>query len=1538
MFDRKGSLIDSVYAADTSEDVSASGGAASRKDTRVHLTWNYTGDLLAIANNGGSTVTLWRARTREVQSLESNMKGISCLRWNSTAPVLAIGTNKGNLMFYNALLGKKVPMIGRHTDSILHAQWTRNNILGTTSADKKLSLSKGVDGDGTVYEIPLQYRSTKMSFSDAHSVTSGQKGANATGGNGKPKRANEERDVVASTPAAPSPGSDGDRRASLKASLGEERLMLAISGSRVLYVVDMSDFSSSKSPFELSFQDFYGDVKAFEWFGDKQLLVAFSKGYIVVLSSHTSEVGEEFHSKRYFKDRLEDIAFCPGIGMLAAVGGNVIKLLDVYSSDFKDIVTDVMELPSNLVTTKAGWTADGQVLAVATETGDIFGVLASLPFVTCSYAGMLVHLTSLQEISVVNVLSDGSSGGGGGGAGVRGARGASRSKAQDRVTIEIDTEPSFVGVGVSHIAVGVYNEVWFYKIDGKTMNDGGGRAEQESSRSSGKGDRASRLVFKKEYMGSVTEIHLNARFAAALIDRKLHVHEIEPTSSSGNHRSHSASHDSSEYIIPSEKDDSAGGSSHATADITSVAISDQLLFYGTEQGNLHVVHLETQARINDFTHLEGGGGRIAKIVPNGPGTRLLFLDARDEVYLYNPVNHQLLNVFSVAASAGNATYGPLHPKQSAKEAAQAKRNVRARVQAPNGMLWDLLNANCFIVFDGEWCDVYKYAATTVSGPQVFLLESAQLQHGTPVILHNGRITSQLRDGTIESFVLPSHSTLQDENELILGTAAASASSQTMPGTPYSPGKQSAIPASKMMKAVECFGQRLRLGRLWEAWQLCLLIRQASCYEDLAFTALEQLELPLAEKCFRLLGNAGMTMSIASIRHIEEISLLCGHVLVLLERDYDRAQEYFLASSVPCEALRMRKDLKHWEEALRLSESLAPSQVSEIALEYAATLEMQGEAARALACYERSLADPLRDTTRDAQCKEGIARVSLMMGDVRRGRRLSVELNTKSSFRDSAAILEGMRQLPEAAEMYMRAEQYEKAAELYIASKNYAAAEPLLCRKELESSRLHGHLARAHEAEGRFKEAAAAYRRARDVDNEVRLYLQQLDAPEKAFALVRDSRAVGAADVVASYCKASGNMRVAIEFLIIAKKNDEAFDIACAHEEVDHYASLITADGRGVGKAAGGSVATAEDLMRTARYYESRGQSLEAGKMYSLSKMHGDALRMFLNGGSGEEGIELALKVVGEAKSDKLTHALIEHLTSGAGGAATAEKSNDYLFRVHLALGNYEAAAKMAFLIARSEQEMGNYKVAHEYLLKTLLELRKHGIIPSSEYSKSLLLLHSYTLVRGKVREGQHAVAARLLVRVAKNISKFPAHVVPILTSTVIECQRASMKKTAYEYACVLMRPEYRNNITADYKRKIENIVRKNAGAAATSRTQNGTATGGSDSTATPTEDPEDVSSCPFCGTAGSVADLECTKCMNVIPYCIVTGMRMRLGDWTQCPRCEFPATQTAMLQYVQTNGSCPMCSHALNAADISSVTSSGPSGKGSERAHSGGDV
>eukprot|EP00193_Tetraselmis_chui_P011345 CAMPEP_0177773816 /NCGR_PEP_ID=MMETSP0491_2-20121128/13100_1 /TAXON_ID=63592 /ORGANISM="Tetraselmis chuii, Strain PLY429" /LENGTH=105 /DNA_ID=CAMNT_0019292003 /DNA_START=61 /DNA_END=374 /DNA_ORIENTATION=+ len=104
------------------------------------------------------------------------------------------------------------------------------------------------------------------------------------------------------------------------------------------------------------------------------------------------------------------------------------------------------------------------------------------------------------------------------------------------------------------------------------------------------------------------------------------------------------------------------------------------------------------------------------------------------------------------------------------------------------------------------------------------------------------------------------------------------------------------------------------------------------------------------------------------------------------------------------------------------------------------------------------------------------------------------------------------------------------------------------------------------------------------------------------------------------------------------------------------------------------------------------------------------------------------------------------------------------------------------------------------------------------------------------------------MRVARNISKFPEHVVPILTSTVIECQRAGFKKTAFEYASMLVRPEYRAQLRPEYKRKIENMVRKPDREAV--------------------DDDEASWPCPFCRTPGHDTELECHHCKETIPFCI----------------------------------------------------------------------
>ena len=149
------------------------------------------------------------------------------------------------------------------------------------------------------------------------------------------------------------------------------------------------------------------------------------------------------------------------------------------------------------------------------------------------------------------------------------------------------------------------------------------------------------------------------------------------------------------------------------------------------------------------------------------------------------------------------------------------------------------------------------------------------------------------------------------------------------------------------------------------------------------------------------------------------------------------------------------------------------------------------------------------------------------------------------------------------------------------------------------------------------------------------------------------------------------------------------------------------------------------------------------------------------------------------------------------------KDAKYLFRLYMAKGQYREAAKTAIIIAREEQAQGNYRNAHDVLFNMHQELLNNGIPIPSEMKQNLMILHSYILARLHVKRGDHLKGARMLLRVAKNISKFPSHVVPILTSTVIECWRSGLKNSAFSYAAILMRPEHRSEIDEKYKKRIE---------------------------------------------------------------------------------------------------------------------------------------
>lgn len=261
---------------------------------------------------------------------------------------------------------------------------------------------------------------------------------------------------------------------------------------------------------------------------------------------------------------------------------------------------------------------------------------------------------------------------------------------------------------------------------------------------------------------------------------------------------------------------------------------------------------------------------------------------------------------------------------------------------------------------------------------------------------------------------------------------------------------------------------------------------------------------------------------------------------------------------------------------------------------------------------------------------------------------------------------------------------------------------------------------------------------------------------------------------------------------------------------------------------------------------------------------------------GDREIDSAIEVVGKSQNESLTHQLIDFLVGEKDGVP---KDPNYIYRLYLALKKYEEAAKTALIIARQEQDLGNYSLAHSVVVETIRQLEDAGMKVSLTLRQNFVLLHSYILVKNLVRRGDHDGAARLLLRIAQSVSKFPLHMVQLLTSTVIECQRAGLKASAYDYAAMLMRPEYRPNIDPNLKRKIEAIVRR--------RYTQGE------------EVAELTSACPVSGQQIPMTQLECPTTRDALPMCVVTGRHMVLDDWCFCPISKCPALYSEYVRYIE---------------------------------------
>jgi WD repeat-containing protein 19 len=933
----------------------------------LSLQWDKDGEYLAILQEGNGVVPLWSLSNRRVVPLETNLRDPTFLSWSKTGPQLAIGTAKGSLLIYNKTRKQKIPVVGKHSKMITCGSWSKTgNKLVLGSDDRTLTISNE-NGDTLLHteikHVPLE---THFTYNKSSAALKGTNDDNVVSAN--------------------------------------------LNGKSLLLYNIMDD---KEDPMELTFAAGdngrgckYGDVVSHHWFEEGLLLVGFSGGYLLSVSTNAHDLGEEKYARRFHPHNLSSFAYNPQLQRAATAGDDGVRVID--TRDFTESKGDFIateDLENGRVSSLA-WSPDGQILTIGTASGNVYNFLAKMAVLYASYRTSVAYLSSLREVAVVDTVRRGRP-----------------------IDVTVKLEPSLLALGSNHVAAGMNNRVYYHRLS-DTHQD-------------------AQPINEQEYVGVVKEVQMNGTFAAILTDSKAMLHPIE----------NSPTAQSQTRTFPSREEGSF-------AKVTCIALTDDFLYYGTEAGTVEVFFL------SEWTLLSGAELRldnpIKRLYPNSSGTRVVVVDSANQCFLFNPVTGGGVN-------------------QSITHFEQAPTNVVS-------VMWDHEEKNVIMFYDGKYIHSFIYVPVSIKGSMVIKLgpvvvssggevnltpDKIELNPGNiPILSNAGALTCQTVAGSPSSIVHPFFRDIAETSN----PRGANGSSRNRNGE--GDGRKD----KKFL--VNKFCQALALLKLSAAWEVALELDKRQFWLALSGKAMELMNVELACRVYRQLGDAGMVMALQDCLNIEDKNLLAGQISLLF-CDYQRAQELFLASSRPSAALDMRRDLLQWDQALALAQVLSAPQVPEICIQYGQQLEFRDDSAGALRMFEDAIS--AHDSEGHNLCPEhlvslammGIARCNLRQGNIPRGIRLANELDDKQLFVDCGGILEGQKQYSEAASMYLKGLQYEKAALIYTKYliKNDAGriSEAAVIMQKVDNDNLNSAFAKACVAAKRYEDALRAFERAKDVD-------------------------------------------------------------------------------------------------------------------------------------------------------------------------------------------------------------------------------------------------------------------------------------------------------------------------------------------------------------------------------------------------------------------------------------------------------------------------
>ena len=580
----------------------------------------------------------------------------------------------------------------------------------------------------------------------------------------------------------------------MKSNAASSRGLASINDSTVSFVVGrktlfLFNLDDPENPIELAFQGRYGNIVGYRWFGDGYILIGFTNGFLIVISTHPKEIGQELFQSKTHRDVLNDISISFTLSKAASIGDNCVKLYDL--KDLQDTYAIInLEVESGSLH-KLEWSGDGQLLSVATNKGEVFTYLTRLPVLGDTYRTSCAYLTSLLEVTVCDMT-----------------------RPDNPTSFSVVTEPVFIALGQHHFAVGMNNRVWIYSL-----------TETKSSEP----------LLEREYLGSVSEMYMNGDYAAVLFEKKIQLHMIEGDSDN----------DRDSRLFPDKDTD-------IDDDITCCSLTSDFLIFGTQRGNIHYFFIEDWKFVNEYRHT----CTILKMFPDHSGTKLVFLDEKLDGYSYNPVNDELFKL----------------------------PDLPSRV---TGVIWDSCQSDnhVLVVFNEEVVVTYTLHRDIVTGEQVQCVGETKLPYGyRPLILYAGELKCQTQSGKLVNLALTSHAYFGNLNDL----------------TP----EEIYIYQAQL---IDAFHNACMLKRYNEAWKLAELLNHTEHWLHLGKTLLNHLEVQMAMRVYRRIGDAAIVLSLQGLQHIEDRKLVAGHMALLCDQ-FDYSQQLFLESSQPLKALEMRRDL------------------------------------------------------------------------------------------------------------------------------------------------------------------------------------------------------------------------------------------------------------------------------------------------------------------------------------------------------------------------------------------------------------------------------------------------------------------------------------------------------------------------------------------------------------------------------------------------------------------------------------------------------